>query len=404
MPYLEITLYHPLEKGEGWGGGKKPRLIEMLPFIREKFYSRPKSEVIVISFLFRFCRVRYITLKKIKVLIVDDSAIVRKIFSGELSKYPDIEVVGTAPDPFVARDKIVRFEPDVITLDIEMPRMDGLTFLKKLMRHYPLPVIIVSSLTPKGGKLTLEAMDIGAVEVIAKPGGSYTVGDMSAQLAEKIRAASRVKITKKDSNENSLPVRPEPVKALAITSNKVIAIGASTGGTDALKNVLFGMPMNSPGILVVQHMPARFTTAFAERLNDICQITVKEARNMDSVNSGTALIAPGNYHMILRRSGARYYVEVKNGPMIHHQRPSVDILFKSVAQYAGSNSIGAILTGMGADGAEGLLEMKRLGAKTIAQNEESCVVFGMPKEAIRLGAADKVVPLNRVAGEIARMV
>ena len=343
-------------------------------------------------------------MKKIRVLIVDDSAIVRKIFSEELSKFPDIEIVGTAPDPFIARDKIVRLQPDVITLDIEMPRMDGLTFLKKLMRHYPLPVIIVSSLTPKGGELTLEAMDIGAVEVIGKPGASYTVGDMSAQLAEKIRAASRVRIVKGDSSERPDPTRSEPIKALAKTSNKVIAIGASTGGTEALKTVLTRMPPNSPGILVVQHMPAAFTTAFAQRLDGICQITVKEARNNDSVNPGAALIAPGNYHMILRRSGARYYVEVKNGPMVHHQRPSVDVLFRSTAKLAGSNSIGVILTGMGSDGAQGLLEMKQAGAKTIAQDERSCIVFGMPKEAVKLGAVDTVASLDQVASEIVRMV
>jgi len=343
-------------------------------------------------------------LKKIRVLIVDDSAIVRKIFSEELSKFPDIEVVGTAPDPFVARDKIVRLRPDVITLDIEMPRMDGLTFLKKLMRHYPMPVIIVSSLTPKGGRLTLEAMDIGAVEVIGKPGGSYTVGDMSAQLAEKIRAASNVRMVKKDSSEESASASSKMIKALAKTSDKIIAIGASTGGTEALKTILTGMPPNSPGILIVQHMPAKFTTAFAERLNGLCRIRVKEALNDDFVSSGTALIAPGNYHMILRRSGARYYVEVKDGPMVHHQRPSVDILFKSTAQYAGPNSIGVILTGMGSDGAEGLLEMKRSGAKTIAQDEKSCVVFGMPKEAIKLGAVDMVVSLNQMTEKIIDMV
>ena len=343
-------------------------------------------------------------MKKIRVLIVDDSAIVRKVFSEELSRFPDIEIVGTAPDPFVARDKIVRLQPDVITLDIEMPRMDGLTFLKKLMKYYPLPVIIVSSLTPKGGALTLEAMDSGAVEVIAKPGGAYTVGDMSVQLADKIRAASRVKIIRKASDKEAVLKKSEPIKALAKTSNKVIAIGASTGGTEALKTVLTRMPPNSPGILVVQHMPAAFTTAFAERLNGLCQITVKEARNNDSVNPGTALIAPGNWHMILRRSGARYYVEVKDGPMVHHQRPSVDVLFKSTAKSAGPNSIGVILTGMGSDGAEGLLEMKQEGAKTIAQDERSCIVFGMPKEAIELGAADKVVPSDQVAEKIVRMV
>ena len=341
-------------------------------------------------------------MKKIRVLIVDDSAVVRKIFSEELSKYPDIEVIGTAPDPFVARDKIVALTPDVITLDIEMPRMDGLTFLRKLMRYYPVPTIIVSSLTPKGGKLTLEAMEIGAVEVIAKPGGSYSVGDMSSQLAEKIRAAACARVFKKDSDSPAM--ERAPMKALAQTSHKVIAIGASTGGTEALKQVLTQLPANSPGILVVQHMPANFTASFADRLNSLCQVNVKEAKDSDAVVPGHALIAPGNFHMILRRSGARYYVEVKTGPMVHHQRPSVDILFKSTAQNAGGNAIGVILTGMGADGAEGLLEMKKAGASTIAQDEQSCVVFGMPKEAIKKGAADKVLPLDQIAIEMMRMV
>jgi two-component system chemotaxis response regulator CheB len=340
---------------------------------------------------------------KIRVLVVDDSAIVRKVFSEELSKYPDIEVVGTAPDPYVARDKIVSLKPDVITLDIEMPRMDGLTFLRKLMKHYPVPTVVVSSLTTKGGKLTLEALDIGAVDVIAKPGAAYSVGDMSAQLAEKIRGAARARISKRTEDDGDT-VRQQPMKALAQTSNKVIAIGASTGGTEALKALLVQMPSNSPGMVIVQHMPANFTTAFAERLNGLCQITVKEAKDNDSVSHGTALIAPGNYHMLLRRSGARYYVEVKTGPMVHHQRPAVDVLFKSTAQYAGANSIGVILTGMGADGAAGLLDMKNMGAGTIAQDEKTCVVFGMPKEAIKLGAADKVLPLEKIAAEIIRMV
>ncbi|MCX7635320.1 MAG: chemotaxis response regulator protein-glutamate methylesterase [Syntrophales bacterium] len=341
-------------------------------------------------------------MKKIKVLIVDDSAIVRKIFTEELSKYPDIEVIGAAPDPFVARDKIVQLQPDVITLDVEMPRMDGLTFLRKLMKYYPLPTVVVSSLTPKGGKLTLEALDIGAVDVIAKPGGSYSVGDMSAQLAEKIRAASRARIDRTTAVAPSEPV--EQPRALSQTTNKVIAIGASTGGTEALKAVLTKLPHDTPGVVIVQHMPANFTAAFAERLNGICKITVKEAKNNDAVIPGTALIAPGNYHMLLRRSGARYYVEVKTGPMVHHQRPAVDVLFKSTAKYAGANAIGVILTGMGADGAEGLKEMKTMGAATIAQDEKTCVVFGMPKEAINVGAVDRVVPLDLVAAEILRMV
>jgi len=343
-------------------------------------------------------------LSKIKVLIVDDSAIVRRIFSEELSKYPDIEVIGAAPDPYVARDKIISLKPDVLTLDIEMPRMDGLTFLKKLMKYYPVPTIIVSSLTPKGGRLTLEAMDIGAVDVIGKPGTAYSVGDMSVQLVEKIRAASRVTLTKREIAQDGNNADPEPIKALSQTTNKIIAIGASTGGTEALKKVLVRMPPNSPGIIIVQHMPANFTKAFASRLNDICQISVKEAEDNDSVIPGTALVAPGNFHMILRRSGARYYVEIKTGPMVHHQRPAVDVLFKSTAQYAGANAIGVILTGMGADGAAGLLEMKKKGAGTIAQDEKSCIVFGMPKEAIKLGAADKVVSLEMIPSEIIKMV
>lgn len=334
----------------------------------------------------------------VKVLVVDDSAIVRKVLSEELSRERGIEVVGTAPDPYVARDKIVMLKPDVITLDIEMPRMDGLTFLKKLMRHYPLPVIIVSSLTRKGGKLAMEALALGAVEVISKPSEAYSVGDMSVQLADKIRAVARVDVRRKiETEETETPATVEisPL-ALSATTNKIIAIGASTGGTEAIKTVLSGMPPNSPGIVVVQHMPAKFTTSFAERLDSLCAINVKEAEDGDSVVNGRALIAPGNYHMLLRRSGARYYVQVKTGPMVHHQRPAADVLFKSVADYVGPNAIGIILTGMGADGAAGLLKMKQAGAKTIAQDEQSCVVFGMPKEAIKLGAAEKVVSLQHI--------
>jgi len=342
--------------------------------------------------------------QKIKVFIVDDSAIVRKIFSEEISKESDMEVIGTAPDPFVARDKIVHHKPDVMTLDIEMPRMDGLTFLKKIMKHYPLPVLIVSSLTPKGGKMAMEALEYGAVDVLSKPGGSYSVGDMSAQLKEKIRAAARANL-----NRVSAPTpRQEPTgtitKALTETTQKLIAMGASTGGTEALKEVLVRMPQNSPGMVIVQHMPPLFTTAFAERLNRLCSVEVREAKDGDSVLNGQALIAPGNFHMLMRRSGSRYYVNIKDGPMVHHQRPAVDILFNSVAQYAGANAIGVILTGMGADGAQGMLRMKEGGAKTIAQDEASCVVFGMPKEAIRLGAVDRVVPLELIPQEIIHFI
>ncbi len=339
-------------------------------------------------------------MRDIKVLIVDDSAIVRKIFTEQLSREPGIEVVGTEPDPYVARDKIVSLKPDVITLDIEMPRMDGITFLKKLMKYYPMPVIIVSSLTREGGKLALEAIESGAVEVLSKPGAAYSVGDMKQQLAEKIRAAARADVGKRMGDKPTQETVSPTSRALKETTNKVIAIGASTGGTEALKTVLTKFPATVPGIVVVQHMPPNFTTAFAERLNNICAIEVKEASDGDSVQPGRALIAPGNYHMLLRRSGARYYASVKDGPMVCHQRPAVDVLFKATAEYAGSNAVGVILTGMGADGARGMLKMKDAGARTIGQNEASCVVYGMPKEAFRMGAVEKEVHLEDVAQEV----
>ena len=343
---------------------------------------------------------------EIRVLVVDDSALVRKVFSQELSKEKGIRVIGTAPDPYIARDKIVRLKPDVVTLDIEMPRMDGLTFLQKLMQHYPLPVIVVSSLTEKGGKLAMEALSLGALEVMSKPSGSFSVGDMTVQLANKIRAIAKVKVAKRDVM-NQPPTQPESrviSKSLQKTTNKIIAIGASTGGTEAIKEVLTQMPPSTPGIVVVQHMPPKFTASFAERLDGICQITVREAEDGDRIIPGKALIAPGNYHMVLRRSGAHYYVRIKDGPMVHHQRPAVDVLFKSVAEYAGGNAVGVLLTGMGVDGAEGLLMMKHSGARTIAQDEKSCVVFGMPKEAIKLGATEKVAPLRMIASLVLEMV
>ncbi len=344
--------------------------------------------------------------KNIRVLVVDDSAIVRKVFTEELSREKDMEVVGTAPDPYVARDKIVKLKPDVVTLDIEMPRMDGITFLRKLMKHFPLPVIIVSSLTKKGSKLALEALTIGALEVISKPSAAYSVGDMSVQLADKIRAVAGVSVKKKSDKEQEVVSKKAALssKALTATTNKIIAIGASTGGTEALKIVLTGMPLNSPGIVVVQHMPAKFTTSFAERLDSLCDMTVREAKDGDTVTNGTVLIAPGNFHMLLKRSGARYYVNVKKGPMVHHQRPAADVLFQSVAKYAGANALGIILTGMGADGAAGMVNMKSAGAQNIAQDEKSCVVFGMPKEAIKTGAVDKVVSLGNIAQMALNMV
>ncbi|MCD6570378.1 MAG: chemotaxis response regulator protein-glutamate methylesterase [Deltaproteobacteria bacterium] len=342
-------------------------------------------------------------MKKIRVLIVDDSAVVRQILAKELSRDPELEIVGTAPDPYIARDKIVKLNPDVITLDIEMPRMDGVTFLKKLMHHYPVPTVIVSSLTPKGGTLAMEALDAGAVDVMCKPGPSYSVGDMSVALVDKIKAASRVKLNKRDEH----PVRGEGVSArlaMTRTTNKIVAIGASTGGTEALRSVLTVLPATAPGAVIVQHMPAGFTKAFADRLNEICAIEVKEAQNNDTVVPGRALIAPGNKHMLLRRSGAMYYVQIKDGPRVCRQRPSVEVLFDSAAKYAGSNAVGVIMTGMGSDGAEGLLAMKQSGAVTIAQDEESCVVFGMPKEAIKLGAVDHVASLDSIPGVILKNV
>lgn len=345
--------------------------------------------------------------KKIKVLVVDHSAIVRKIFSEQLSREPDIEVVGTAPDPYVARDKIIALSPDVITLDIEMPRMDGLSFLRKLMKYHPLPVIIVSSLTPVGGKLALEAIEAGAVEVIAKPGGSYSVNDMTEGLLHKIRAASKINMARLRSSPEPAPRakgRVEISTALSETTHKVIAIGASTGGTEAIREILTHMPPNISGIAIVQHMPANFTAAFAKRLNDMSQIEVREAADGDSIVNGTALIAPGNFHLLLKRSGARYYVNVKEGPLVCHQRPSVDVLFNSVAQHAGSNAIGVILTGMGSDGAKGIQSMKTAGAKTIAQDEQSCVVFGMPREAIKTGCIDRVMPLKEIPSAMVKML
>lgn len=335
--------------------------------------------------------------KCIKVLIVDDSAIVRKILSQQLAQDPNIEVIGTAPDPFIARDKIVALNPDVLTLDVEMPRMDGITFLRKLMKHHPMPVIVVSSLTPKGGKTAMEALEAGAVDVVSKPGPSYSIGDACTELIEKIKAVSKARISRPE----IIPKETSNTRlSMAETTNKIFAIGASTGGVQALSYVLAQFPPNAPGTLVVQHMPGHFTTSFAERLNRECQVNVKEAQDGDRVIPGQVLIAPGGFHMLLRRSGANYVVNVKEGPRVCRQIPSVEVLFNSVAKYAGSNAVGAILTGMGDDGAKGLLSMRNSGAHTIAQDEESCIVFGMPKEAIACGAAEKIVPLSDVTSSM----
>jgi len=336
----------------------------------------------------------------IKVLIVDDSAVVRKVMTEELSRYEDIEIVGTAVDPYIARDKIIELQPDVITLDLEMPRMDGLSFLAKLMKHYPMPVVVLSSLTPKNSELAIKALDLGAVEVLCKPGAAYSTKNISHSLALAIRSAAVANVS-----NHCCPARPpaekaEPFNLLVKTTHKVIAIGASTGGTKAIESVLSSMPATSPGIVIVQHMPEHFTTSFAKRLNAICPVQVREARNNDHVVPGVALIAPGNQHMVLSRVGGTYMVRIKSGPRVHYQRPSVDVLFQSVAKSAASNAVGVMLTGMGADGAKGMLAMKESGAFTLAQDEATCVVYGMPKEAVRLGAVDEIVALPEIPQSI----
>ncbi|MGA7237350.1 MAG: chemotaxis response regulator protein-glutamate methylesterase [Bryobacteraceae bacterium] len=333
--------------------------------------------------------------RKIRVLIVDDSAIVRRILSDALSSAGDIEVAGTAPDPYVARDKILALKPDVLTLDIEMPRMDGLTFLRKLMQFHPMPAVIISSLAQKNCSAALDAMAFGAVEVLAKPGGPYSVGELRLTLADKIRAAALAKRR----NVEEMP-QPVPIAAGAFTPGAVIAIGASTGGTEAIAAIMKSIPRDAPPIVIAQHIPPVFSRAFAERLNASCAIEVKEAADGDELRPGRALVAPGDYHMLLRKRAGSYRVEVKTGPRVCYQRPSVDILFFSVAEVAGPHAIGALLTGMGSDGAEGLLKMRQAGARTIAQDEPTCAIFGMPREAIERGAAERVLPLHRVASEM----
>jgi two-component system chemotaxis response regulator CheB len=337
----------------------------------------------------------------IRVLIVDDSALVRKVLTDELSKYRDIEVVGSAVDPYVARDKIVKLRPDVITLDLEMPRMNGLTFLAKLMKYYPIPVVVLSSLTPVNSDAAIRALELGAVEVICKPGSAYRTPEVSRQLMQAIRAAASARITKKQGTSETSGIDTETQHFDLRTTNKVIAIGASTGGTQAIESVLRNLPASFPGTLIVQHMPEQFTTTFAQRLNQICQMEVREAQDNDHAVPGLALIAPGNRHMLLQQDGARYLVRIKNGPSVNHQRPSVDVLFQSVARSAGGSAIGVLLTGMGADGAKGLLAMHENGAYTLAQDEETSVVFGMPKEAIKLGAVDVVLPIQNIPRAIA---
>lgn len=337
---------------------------------------------------------------RIRVLIVDDSAIMRKLLTEALSAEQDLEIVGTAPDPYIARDKILALEPDVLTLDIEMPRMDGLTFLKKLMRYHPMPVIVVSSLGQSSCSTAISALREGAIDVLAKPGGPYSVGELRATLAAKIRAAARARVRPRGLTEPEGTPDADRAAAEPFDPARVVAMGASTGGTEAIERVLMHLPAHCPAIVVAQHIPSGFSLAFAQRLDRICRMEVKEAADGDRAGPGRALVAPGNFHLLLRKAGDGYRVEVKTGPAVCYQRPSVDVLFSSVAECAGAQAVGVLLTGMGSDGARGLLKMKQAGAATIAQDEATCVVFGMPREAIALGAADRVVPLGKVPSAI----
>ncbi len=341
-----------------------------------------------------------------RVLVVDDSAILRQTLTRELAKHPQIEVVGSAPDPYVARDMIVDCKPDVLSLDIEMPRMDGISFLRKLMHHHPMPVVIVSSLTKKGGELAMEALDSGALAVLCKPRAAFSAAGIVDELAKTLISVARVdvrRLWRDKSNKSDESKVAAPVRALTSTTNLVLTIGASTGGTVALEALLRAMPPNLPGCLISQHMPELFTASFAARLARETGLDVREAQDGDAVVPGKVLIAPGNKHLMLSRSGARYIAVVRDGPRVNRHRPSVDVTFKSVAKVAGKNAIGVILTGMGRDGAKGLRDMKDAGAATIAQDEASCVVFGMPKAAIELGAVDDVLPLDRVPARLLRL-
>jgi len=350
--------------------------------------------------------------KPIRVLIVDDSAVVRQTLAEVLSSDPEISVMGTAPEPYVAAEKIRDEVPDVITLDVEMPRMDGLTFLRKIMTQHPIPVVICSSLTQEGAATTLRALEYGAVDIILKPrlGARQFLEENRIRLLDAVKAAARARVQL---------LRPSPPRAtpkltadavlkrahpdgLVHTTEKVVVVGASTGGTEAIRELLEVLPIDAPGMVIVQHMPEHFTKAFAQRLDSLCQVTVKEAQQNDSVIPGLVLIAPGNRHTLLKRSGARYFVEVKDGPLVCRHRPSVDVLFRSAARYAGPNAVGVIMTGMGDDGSQGMLELKEAGALTIAQDEASCVVFGMPKEAIKKGAVDRVLPLALIPPALLR--
>ena len=376
--------------------------------------------------------------RRIRVLVVDDSASVRQMMTSVLESDPAIEVIATASDPYVAVERIAHEVPDVITLDVEMPRMDGLTFLEKLMAQHPIPVVICSTLTERGSQTALAALEKGAVEIVTKPklGTKQFFEESAIALCDVIKSAALAKVGRHRPRPAVAPSAPHPVDepgtasearpprsamkvapkltadavlapakshAMIETTEKIVAIGASTGGTEALRVLLESLPADAPGLVIVQHMPEKFTASFAQRLDSLCRVSVKEAVDGDSVLRGQALIAPGNKHMLLKRSGARYYVEVRDGPYVSRHRPSVDVLFRSTARYAGQNAVGVIMTGMGDDGAKGMLEMKEAGAFTLAQDEASCVVFGMPQEAIKLGGVNKVLSLEAIAPELVRL-
>ena len=347
-------------------------------------------------------------MEKIRVLIVDDSAVVRELLSKSLTADPRFEVVGTAVDPYSARDKIALRNVDVLTLDIEMPRMDGLTFLKYLMKYFPIPVVIVSSLTDGKNAASLDALELGAVDIVPKPGGAYSVADILETLKEKILTAASLDFSKikVQAQKNRDFVLKEPKRLLSqiVTTNKLIAVGASTGGTIALETLFKGFTQDFPPTVCVIHMPERFTTTFAQRLDSICRVNVVEAADGMMLVPATVYLAPGNFHLMVRARGKDFYLRVVDGPKVHHQRPAVDVLFQSVAVEAGRNAVGILLTGMGRDGADGLLKIKNAGGTTIAQDEASCIVFGMPKEAIALGAAGKVLPLEQIAEAVHQTV
>lgn len=353
--------------------------------------------------------------KKIKTLIIDDSALIRKVLTEILSSDPGIEVVGTAADPLIAREKIKKLNPDVLTLDVEMPKMDGITFLRNLMRLRPMPVVMISTLTEAGADVTLQALELGAIDFIAKPklDVNAAIQEYKDEIIEKVKVASKVSVAVLETSQKraSTPVLKEKHSADAIikvaskgkflnTTDKIIAIGSSTGGTEAVKEIVAQLPVETAGIVVSQHIPGTFSHSFAARLNDVSQLTVTEAKDGDQIRPGYVFIAPGDKHLIVKRSGAKYYCELNDGPEVNRHKPSVDVMFRSIAQCAGPNAMGIMLTGMGADGAQGMLEMKEHGAFNIAQDEKSCVVWGMPGAAVKLGAVEKEITLSKIAQEI----